>query len=114
MKTTHIIFSIFLSIFITACNTTPKKAELVKKPLVSDHYLLMSLINRPVTTDQQIMLAFAKQQETAYGNVFVNTVSIKGPTLIDNSAPTNTYSELIANDVNAISLQGPIAKVNKI
>lgn len=114
MKITNVILSIVLGFLITACSSTPKEVKLTKKPLVSDHYLLMSLINRPVTADQQMMLAFAKQRETDYGDVFVNAVSIKGPKFIDNSTPTNMYSRLIANDRNSIQLQGPTTEANKI
>ena len=114
MKLTNKIIVVIFGLLIAACNSTPKQVKLVKKPLVSDHYLLMSLINRPVTADQQMMLAFAKQREENYNNVFVNAVSIKGPKFEDNSAPQYIYSTLIANDINAIAIQGPTAEANKI
>lgn len=114
MKVKKIVLMSILGLLITACNSTPKKTELVKKPLISDHYLLMSLLNRPVTADQQMMLAFEKERETIYGNVFVNAVSIKGPKFIDNSEPQNPYELFIQNDINAVSIQGPISDVNKI
>ena len=107
MKIKSVVTTIVLGLLITACNSTPKKITFVKKVAVSDHYLLMSLINRPITTDQQMMLAFAKQRETHYSNMFVNAVSIKGPKFIDNSEPQNIYSALIDNDNNAVSIQGP-------
>jgi hypothetical protein len=113
MKIIHIISTLILGLLITACNSTPKEVKLVKKPLISDHYLLMSLVNRPVTTDQQMILAFQKQRESQYGGVFVNTISIKGPKLADNSKPLGLYNSLINEDVNAISIQGPSLNENK-
>lgn len=113
MKNIHLVITCIIALFITACNTTPKTAKLTKKPLVSDHHLLMSLINRPVTADQQIMLAFEKQRESNYNDIFVNAVSIKGPKLIDNSEPLYFYNHIINNDVNAVSIQGETLKANK-
>ncbi len=103
------LLTITLSITLMACNSTPKEVKLVKKPLISDHYLLMSLINRPITADQQMILAFTEQREMAYGGIYVNSVSIKGPKYIDNSSPEYIYRALINNDQNSISLQGPTA-----
>jgi hypothetical protein len=114
MKIINIVTACILGVFLTACNSTPKPMKLVKKPLVSDHYLLMSLMNRPVTADQQLMLAFQQQRESYYGDVFVNAVSLKGPKLRDNSAPINRFEFLINNDINAIDIQGPITKANDI
>ena len=114
MKIINIVTACILGVFLSACNSTPKPMKLVKKPLVSDHYLLMSLMNRPVTADQQLMLAFQQQRESYYGDVFVNAVSLKGPKLRDNSAPINRFEFLINNDINAIDIQGPITKANDI
>ena len=97
-----------------ACNSTPKKEKLVKKPLISDHYLLMSLINRPITADQQMMLAFAQQREVEYGTVFVNAVTIKGPKYINSRTTQSIYSALINSDSNSIALQGPVVVSTKI
>ena len=107
------LLTITLIFTLMACNSTPKKVKLVKKPLISDHYLLMSLINRPVTADQQMMLAFATEREMYYGSIFVNAVSIKGPKYIDNSTPQNIYNTLINNDDNSIALRGSVEN-NKI
>lgn len=115
MKIKNVVIAVILGLLITACNSTPKEMKFVKKVAVSDHYLLMSLINRPITADQQMMLAFAKQRETHYSDMFVNAVSIKGPKFIDNSEPQNIYSALIDNDNNAVSIQGPsLLKSNEI
>lgn len=113
MKKLNIMITFIIGVFITACNTTPNTAKLEKKPLISDHHLLMSLINRPITADQQMMLAFEKQREEDYGHIFVNTVSIKGPKLIDNSEPLSFYQQIINNDINAISIQGDKLTANK-
>jgi len=114
MNILKVFLAITIAISLTGCNATPKAEKLVKKTLVSDHYLLMSLLNRPIPADQQMMLAFAKQREVEYGAIFVNAVSIKGPKFIDNSNSLNTYSSLISNDVNSIGLQGPVSRANKI
>lgn len=113
MKIINIVTTFFLGLLITACNSTPKEVKLVKKPLVSDHYLLMSLVNRPMTADQQMMLAFEKQRESHYGDVFVNAVNIKGPKSTDNSTPLNFYDLLINNDMNSITIKGPRLDANK-
>lgn len=114
MKLIKIVTACILGLILTACNSTPKSVQLAKKPLISDHYLLMSLMNRPVTADQQMMLAFQQQRESYYGDVFVNAVTLKGPKLIDNSTPINRFELLINEDINAVTIQGPLAKANDI
>jgi hypothetical protein len=79
-----------------------------KRPLVSDHQLMLSILGRPITSDKQMMLAFANQNRQS-STLFVNPVTIAGPEQplqnIDNVS--NQYSQLIAQDVNAVSISGP-------
>ncbi len=114
MNKLNVVLLMIFTLLLTACNSTPKKEKLAKRPLISDHYLLMSLLNRPITADQQMMLAFAAQREVNYSTVFVNAVAIKGPKYVDHTTPQSVYSALISNDKNSIALQGPIAPSNKI
>ncbi len=94
----------------TACSSTePQVRYIDKKPLVSDHELMMSLLDRPITTDQRIMLAFAnyqtEMQHTLDTTTFVRPISITGSTS-SNGIP-NYYQTLIANDINAAAIRGP-------
>ena len=95
---------------------TAQFKNIEKKPLLSDHYLMMSLLDRPVTEDQKLMLAFASVQNSAQQNdypqvpsIFVNTVMIKGAYIQHDrkNYSNNIYQRLIAKDINAISLSGP-------
>ena len=89
--------------FIPVDNNTKKKA------LGSDHQLMMSLLNRSMTTDQAMMLAFA-QQRANYSNAFANyTVEIKGDKSSDepNNRSEHTYAKLISQDINAVSISAP-------
>jgi uncharacterized protein YcfL len=105
MKNILTLLVILSSFLLTACSTTPK-IEIVKKPLISDHHLMMSLLNRPVTEDQKMMLAFAQQRERYSNDIFVNTVSIKGPkdSDIDTRRVQHVYAALIERDVNSVRI----------
>lgn len=97
----------------TACSSTDNQVRYIdKKPLVSDHELMMSLLNRPITTDQRIMLAFenyqTEQQHTLSLGPFVRPISIMGNSSADNKHYIpNYYQTLIAKDINATSIRGP-------
>ena len=112
---------IFIVLFIGACSNTANKDYSVierndfKRPLVSDHHLRMSLLNRPVPQDQLMMLAFAQaraenqQDMQKRGYAFVDYVQIKGApsddeTDVPSSRRTNHY---ISQDTNAVSILGP-------
>ena len=98
---------------------TATNSETIKKPLETDHQLMMSLLNRPMTEDQKMMLAFAQQraQTTAYlqqsgyaDYTFSNYVTITGnkeETPLTKQ-PINIYSKLIANDINAVEVTGSL------
>ena len=91
---------------------TPISKAGIKKPLNSDHQLMMSLLNRPMTADQSMMLAFA-QERANYTNNFTNhannAVTIKGDKASDNSTnrTEHVYAQLISQDINAVSINGP-------
>ncbi|GAA6206209.1 hypothetical protein [Thalassotalea sp. SU-HH00458] len=112
-KLTYLIlfFVLFTAIGCSSTKTVQYQA-IEKKPLISDHYLMMSLLNRPVTEDQKLMLAFAQVQDKyqqQLAPVFVNAVMITGNKAEQPSRqqPTSIYSHLIAEDINAIRMSGP-------
>ena len=87
----------------------PVNKNTVKKSFSSDHYLMMSLLNRPMTTDQAMMLTFTQQaqNETA---VLVNFVSLRGDKKqhIQQDKQTSKYTALIAKDINSVSISGSL------
>lgn len=116
MKFVNLITCLFVCFFTFGCASTSTQhiVKIEKRPLISDHHLMMSLLNRPITQDQQLMLAFADQQaQYRTGSLFVNTVAILGekPTKPSTEQSynrvNNSYTALIASDVNAIRLSGP-------
>lgn len=84
---------------------TPVNQHTVKKALNSDHQLMLSLLNRPMTEDQTMMLNFA-QQRTNYTSVYFNkNVTIKGPKSENSTTRTvHLYAHLIEQDINAVSI----------
>ena len=91
---------------------SPINKDSIKKPLNSDHQLMMSLLNRPMTADQAMMLAFA-QERASYANTFANNannaVMIKGDKSSDssNNRAEHVYAQLISQDINAVSISAP-------
>lgn len=90
---------------------TPTNKNTVKKTLHSDHQLLMSLLNRPITADQAMMLAF-EQERIDYTRSFSSydyAVKIKGDRNSDksNNRTDNPYTSLISQDLNAVSISAP-------
>ena len=70
---------------------------------------MMSLLNRPVTADQAMMLAFA-QQRTYNQNAYSSyAVEIKGAKSADGSErrTEHAYAKLISLDINAVSISAP-------
>ena len=98
---------------LLACQST-KVAYIEKRPMVSDHQLLLSLLNRPVPQDQQMMLAFTRQQDQEMSSMpnylpSVVPVLLKGEKSESPEArPTYQFSYLINQDKNAIFINGPI------
>lgn len=88
---------------------TPMNENTIKKSLPSDHQLMMSLLNRPITADQAMMLAFA-QERVSYGNTYTNYgVQIRGDKSSDdpNNITEHAYAGLISQDINAVSISAP-------
>ena len=108
MKKLTLVFAIFLMTLLSACSSTSKVA-IEKKPLMSDHYLMLSLLNRPVTQDQQMMLAFAEQRNDFQNIYFVDAIEIKGQNSEEGSVSrvSHSYSNLIAQDFNSVRISGP-------
>jgi hypothetical protein len=105
MKNILPLFIVVFTLLITACSST-HVVKIEKKPLISDHHLMMSLLHRPVTEDQKMMLAFAQQRERYTNDIFVNTVSIKGPKASDENTnrTQHVYAALIERDVNSVMI----------
>lgn len=88
--------------------------DTLKKPLSSDHQLMMSLLNRPMTSDQAMMISFA-QERARFASLYSNTgfanygVQIKGDKSSDqpNSSAEPIYMNLISQDINAVSISAP-------
>lgn len=75
----------------------------------SDHQLMMALLNRPVTADQAMMIAF-EQERINYSDYFSSYgVEIKGDKNTDKSnyRADNSYTNLILQDINAVSITAP-------
>jgi len=88
---------------------TPVNENTIKKSFSSDHQLMMSLLNRPMTADQTMMLAFTQQTKTQ-GSSIVNFVSIRGDKKQESQRyeQVNRYSALIAKDINSVSISGAL------
>jgi hypothetical protein len=90
---------------------TPINNGGIKKPLGSDHQLMMSLLNRPMTEDQAMMLAFA-QERARYTHTFTNYansgVVIKGAKVEDeiSNRMGHVYAQLISKDINSVLISG--------
>ncbi len=88
---------------------TPMSENIIKKPMASDHQLMMSLLNRPMTADQAMMLAFA-QERASYSNAYSNyAVEIKGDKHSDtsNHRAEHAYAKLILQDINVVNISAP-------
>ena len=111
MKKTIQLYAVIMMTLLSACSST-SNVVVEKKPLLSDHYLMLSLLNRPVTEDQKMMLAFTRQSDNYQNPYFVNTIEIKGDNSTDSysnssSKTINSYSSLISQDFNSVRISGP-------
>ncbi len=132
------IFSLLLSLSLFACSSTEQVSNMqfsdngyaqgyvnknfthsqfsvinqntIKKALSSDHQLMLSLLNRPITEDQAMMLSFAKQR-ASYSMPYANKgVAIKGAKENNNSntRSAHLYAHLINQDINAVTISAPL------
>ena len=95
--------------YFSHTNFTPSSKSSIKKLLHSDHHLMMSLLNRPITADQAMMIAF-KQERENYSQSFSNYgVEIKGGKNSNESnyRAENSYSKFILQDTNAVIIAAP-------
>lgn len=106
MKIFKSLFILITVIITSACTTTDEITySEFKRPLTNDYALALSLLNRPIPQDQQIMLAFVEQQTQQYGNFhYVSIIGDKS----NSPAPkkTSPLYTLTYNDTNATSLIG--------
>ena len=110
MKILTLLNVILLIILTSACSST-NTVTVEKKPLVSEHALMLSLLNRAVTQDQQMMLTFAQLRAETQPHGYSNAVEIKGPKHYESLSYTyrakHSYRHLIAQDFNSIAITGP-------
>lgn len=80
----------------------------IKKSNTSDHHLMLSLLNRPMTEDRKMMLAFAKQRARYLPVQLAQGIQIKGDVKQDSNGTNELpYTVLIAQDSNAINIIAP-------
>lgn len=107
------IISLVCCLLTLGCSSTKVvNYQETKKPLTSDHFLMMSLLDRPVTQDQLLMLAYANQKEQqmkSFNPAFVRPILLIGNENRSEIASNQLsyYSQLIAKDVNAKRISGP-------
>ncbi len=111
------ILAMLLALILSACsstsNLTHNSFTVEKKPLTTDHQLLLSLLNRPLPEDQLMMMQFASNNALANNrsadNFSVNYVSIRGDRTANMTAVTTplAYSQLVYQDQNSIAIGAP-------
>ena len=100
----------FVSSNFTHSQFTPMNKNTMKKSLPSDHQLMMTLLNRSITADQAMMLAFEQQRNDLYSSPFANyAVQIKGDKSSDypSDKTDHAYAKLISLDINAVRISAP-------
>jgi hypothetical protein len=120
MKSMIPVLMLIVINLLTACSTTATSSQAAlqlhdltnvsspKKQFSSDQQLLLSLLNRPMTEDMQMMQAFATQQlgDTPFNRV--NYVSIRGAKGTDQTARQQTSAlwQLVYTDSHSVAIQG--------
>jgi len=121
MKVLKVIFTISFAVLVTACASTDEQTyNLVnqndsKRALTNDYALKLSLLNRDIPKDQQMMLAFTRtyQNENNVNNYYnaPSFVPILGPSSTDKKTDETIdiqkVSSYFMNDINSIRIQGP-------
>ena len=78
----------------------------VKKRASTDQELMLSLINRAMTEDQRMMLAFAKSQERYLPENTIVGIQIKGDKHEETTKQRviSNYAQMIDRDINAVHI----------
>jgi hypothetical protein len=86
----------------------------VKKAAFSDHQLMLTLLNRPITADQAMMQNFERERAQYAHSYYAQKVEIKGDRSSDispNNHSKNTreraqhaYAHLINQDINSVAI----------
>ena len=111
-STQKTLFLFIIIALLSACSSTQNTQVMIdKKPLINDHQLLLSLLNRPLPKDQIMMMQFAQQtykDSRVFPQISVSYVAIRGEKTSDSpNTPSPIYSQLIYNDQNAINVGAP-------
>jgi hypothetical protein len=88
--------------------------DTLKKPALSDHQLMLTLLSRPVTADQAMMQNFERERAQYAHSYYAQKVEIKGDRSSDvssNNHSKNTreraqhaYANLINQDINSVAI----------
>jgi len=94
---------------MTSNNTTGfylTRKSVQKKALVSDHHIMISLLNRSVTADQAMMQQFEANREQYANSYFMPQVTIKGEKSTDKnqSRAQHAYANFIEQDINSVRI----------
>lgn len=83
--------------------------DIFQKVPRTDHQLMMTLLNRPVSEDQAMMIAFEQERVNYSHHSSYYGVTVKGDKSTDeiNDRAGNVYSDLIAKDINAVMISAP-------
>lgn len=100
--------AIFLTVLLGACSHTTDKnlaSSIAQKTAVSDHQMMVTLLNRPLTKDHQMMLSLRNshlEDNQQY-------VLIKGEKNTDESFQrvTHPYQRQIKDDQNSVLIAPP-------
>jgi len=117
MKNFKLLFCIIWCFTLLACSNTSHYGKFEDKfasndVYVSDYQRMLSLTNRPMPSDQVMMIAFEQQRANESGFPFVQAVQIRGskqddPIVRSEKLQNTFYTSYVVNDANAISLVGP-------
>lgn len=85
-------------------------ADSVKKAAFSDHQLMLTLLNRPITADQAMMQNFERERAQYAHSYYAQKVEIKGDRNSDNHSQNtqkraqHAYAHLINQDINSVAI----------
>ncbi len=83
-----------------------QSANTEKKPPASDHELMITLLNRPMTADQAMMERFERERAQYAHSFSIQRVAIKGERSSDKTQERaqHAYAHLINKDNNSIEI----------